>query len=280
MVHFVDTDFNKDFTSHYSLLFQLEEHQYTYAVYDKRSGKLQLLKTVAFNSAFAPEAFSKFKVSVTAEDALQAMYKEVKIGVVDSAFTLLPRTIFEEEKAKAYLSLTSPIDDQSTVLVNQVRGIFVRNVFSLPLAISSYLDEVFTHPKWFHASTALMETAIRNRDQFADQQIILDIKPGVMYLMYYAKKEFVFMNQFKYVNKDDFLYYVLLMADQFEIDREHCDLKLSGEILPDSMLYNELWKFFSNISFLQPNEHIILPDALREKPVHMFNSLFSLDLCE
>jgi hypothetical protein len=37
---------------------------------------------------------------------------------------------------------------------------------------------------------------------------------------------------------------VLLVADQFMIDRNTCDLKLSGEIVPDSMLFGELWKFF------------------------------------
>lgn len=280
MVHYIDTEFNKDFTSHYSLLFQLEEQQYTYAVYDKRTGKLQLLKTVAFNNGGAPDAFNKFKVSVTAEDALQAPYKEVKIGVVDSAFTLIPRAIFEESQVRPYLSLTTSVTDADDVLVNQVKGIFIKNVFALQHTIAGYLNEVFNHPKWYHVGTALLESTTRDRDQFADQQVILDIKPGVMYLMYYARKEFMFLNQFKYVNKEDFLYYILLLADQFEIDREACDLKLSGEILPDSMLYNELWKFFRNISFMQPTEHIALPDALQEKPVQMFNSLFSLDLCE
>jgi len=59
-----------------------------------------------------------------------------------------------------------------------------------------------------------------------------------------------------------------------------CDLKLSGEIVPDSMLFGELWKFFKEISFLQMNENIVLPDALKETPLYIYNTLLSLDLCE
>mgnify|MGYP003379198417 CR=1 FL=1 len=79
------------------------------------------------------------------------------------------------------------------------------------------------------------------------------------------------MNQFRFVNKEDFLYYVLLVSDQYNIDRENCDLKLSGEIMPDSLLFGELWKFFKTISFVPLNENIVLPKELQEKPFYYYN---------
>ncbi len=108
----------------------------------------------------------------------------------------------------------------------------------------------------------------------------LDIKPGVVFILYYEKKEFMYLNMFRFVNKDDFLYYVLLIAEEFGIDRTTAMLTLSGEIIPDAQLYDELWKFFSHINFLPANEHIQLPEALQQKPMHMFNTLLSLDVCE
>jgi hypothetical protein len=98
--------------------------------------------------------------------------------------------------------------------------------------------------------------------------------------MYFENGEFKFLNQFRFTNKDDFLYFVLLVADQFQIERNSCDVKLSGEIMPDSQLFSEIWKFFKSISFVALNENIVLPQELKEKPMHFYNSLFSLDLCE
>lgn len=280
MVQFTDSDFNKDFAGHYSLLFQLEEQQYSYAVYEKRKGKLQVLRTVTFNSGNQPDAMNRLKVSMTSDDILQAPFQEVRIGIVHAPFTLVPRVLFDEQLAQASLSLSASVPAGDHVAYNQVRGVFIKNIFSVPAGYKQFLEEVFQSPKWYHAGTALLESATRNKDQFADQQLVLDIKPGVIHLLYYEKKELLFMNQFRYVNKDDFLYYVLMIAEQYGVDRDSCDLKLSGEIVPDSQLFGELWKFFRNISFLAPNEHIVLPGELQEQPMYMFNTLLSLDLCE
>lgn len=280
MMHYADPAFNKDFSSHYTLLFQLEEQQYTYAIYDKRTGALQVLKTVGFNAANQSDTITRLKVSLTSEDIIQAPFNEVRIALVEGPFTLVPRVLFEEDKAADYLKMSAQVSATDQVLVNQVRGIFIRNIFSIPNWLVGTLKDVFPTPKFYHASTALLETATRNKDQFADQQLILDIKPGVVFILYYEKKEFMYLNMFRFVNKDDFLYYVLLIAEEYGIDRESAVLTLSGEIIPDAQLYDELYKFFSNINFLPVNEHIQLPESLQQKPMHMFNTLLSLDLCE
>ncbi len=280
MLQYLDKDFNKDFTRHYSLLFQLEEQQYSYAVYEKRTGKLQVLKTVQLNNAAPGDMLTKLRISVTSEDMLQAPYHEIKIGISYAPFTLVPRVLFEEDKAERYLSLSAEIASTDTVLSNNVKAVYARNIFALPANETKYLKEVFDHPKFYHIGSGLLELASRMKDQFTDQQLILDIKPGVMHILYFEKREFKFMNQYRYVNKEDFLYYVLLVAEQFMVDRNVCDLKLSGEIVPDSMLFGELWKFFKEISFLQMNENIVLPDTLKETPLYIYNTLLSLDLCE
>ncbi len=280
MYNYIDKDFNKDFTKHCSLLFQLEEQQYSYAIYEKRSGNLMLLKTVQLNAASPTEMLNKLKISVTSEDVLQVPFHEVKVCVCGNPFTLIPRVIYEEDKKRNYLELTATLEKDDKVLVNNINKLFIKNVFSISSEELNYIDEVFPNPKIIHIGTSILENAVRNKDDFFDQQLILDIKPGVIHVLYFEKKEFKFMNQFRFVNKDDFLYYVLLVSDQYNIDRENCDLKLSGEIMPDSLLFGELWKFFKTISFVALNENIILPKELQEKPFYYYNSLMSLDLCE
>lgn len=280
MMHYADPAFNKDFSSHYTLLFQLEEQQYTYAIYDKRKGALQMLKTVGFNTSNHSDGANRLKISLTSEDILQAPFNEVRVSVVDAPFTLVPRVLFEDGKAADYLRLSAPVGPTDQVMVNQVRGVFIRTVFSVPDWLTAHVQDVFQSPKYYHAATAILEAATRNKDQFAEQQLILDIKPGVVFILYYEKKEFMYLNMFRFVNKDDFLYYVLLIAEEFGIDRTTAMLTLSGEIIPDAQLYDELWKFFSHINFLPANEHIQLPEALQQKPMHMFNTLLSLDVCE
>jgi len=278
MYEFTDKAFNKDFTKHCALLLQLEEHQFAYAIYEKRSGRLQALRHVPIqgNTGY----INKLKLAITNEDMLHVPFHEVRIAVAQTPFTFIPRVLHEEVLNRKYLALNAPVEESDTVLVNNIRSLFIKNIFSMEGEEVSYLEEVFQHPKFFHVTSALLENILRNKDQLSPQQILIDIKQNLMHVMYFENGEFKFLNQFRFTNKDDFLYFVLLVADQFQVDRNTCDVKLSGEIMPDSLLFSEIWKFFQSISFLPLNENIVLPAELSEKPLHIYNSLFSLDLCE
>ena len=116
MFDYTDKEFNKDFTRHYSLLLQLEEQQYSYAIYEKRTGKLQALKTVTLNNAAPGDMLSKLRISVTKDDALQVPYHEVKVGFTSSPFTLVPRVLFEDDKAAQYLALSAEIEANTKIM--------------------------------------------------------------------------------------------------------------------------------------------------------------------
>lgn len=280
MLEFIDAEFNKNFTRHCNLLFQLDAGRYAYAVYDPQFGKLHVLRMVDHNQGLHPDGLARLRVSLTSEDILQAPFNKVKICLVDTPFTLVPRVLFEEGREAAYLGLAATPSADDPVVSNNVGSMHLRNIFSLPHAEKALLLDIFSEPSWHHIGSALLETASRFREQFADQQILLDIKPGLMHVMYFEKKEFKFLNRFTYTDKDDFLYFVLLVAEQFEVDRESCDLMLSGDIVSDSLLYEALSNFFRHISFHPLNERIDLPEALRLQPLHVVHSLFSTDLCE
>lgn len=163
--------------------------------------------------------------------------------------------------------------------MNNINKLFIKNVFSISSEELNYIDEVFPTPKIMHIGTSILENAVRNKEDFYDQQLILDIKPGVIHILYF-EKGIQIHESVSVCEQGRFLYYVLLVSDQYNIDRENCDLKLSGEIMPDSLLFGELWKFFKTISFVPLNENIVLPEELQEKPFYYYNSLMSLDLCE
>jgi len=56
-------------------------------------------------------------------------------------------------------------------------------------------------------------------------------------------------------------------------------LELSGLIEKQSELYNELQKYFLNISFDHMEDSIKITDELREYPLHYFSSLLKMAIC-
>lgn len=281
MYEFIDPAFNKDFTRHCALLIQLEEQQVSFALLGKHDHQLHAVKILPVPASTGPVDYvAKLRVVMNSEDLLHVPVWDTKISLAHTPFTLIPRVLFDENQAADYLRLSAKTGAQDTVFVNSIRHLFVKNVFSVDNTLHHYFEEIFPSAAWYHITSGILESGLMHKDTFGPQQICLDVKPNLLHISYFENGEFRYINQFRFANKDDFLYFVLLVTDRFQVERNTCDLKLSGEILPDSLLFAELWKFFQTISFMPIQNTIRLPESLEESMMHVFNTLLSLDICE
>jgi hypothetical protein len=281
MEQYIDTGFSKDFAHNCNLLLELETQQLAFLICDKQSGKIHALKRLSFNTSTNSAAFlEQLKNVINKEDLLHLPFRETRISLAFHAFTLVPRSMYEESLSEKYLTHSAHVYTKDSVDVNSVKSFFLKNIYSADANLTSYLKQTFPGIKLFHITTSLLEYAAQNKDDFAASQLIIDVRQDMMHILYMQQKEFIYLNQFQYTNKEDFLYYVLLVCDQLDIDRTMCDLKLSGYITSDAILYNELYKFIANISFVQEQEHFKMPEELRNLPMHYYNTLMSLYLCE
>lgn len=74
-------------------------------------------------------------------------------------------------------------------------------------------------------------------------------------------------------------YHLLNICEQYEVKASDIPLLVQGMIDTDSNLYRELFLYFDNINFLQPDTDSLLAPALSSYPGHYFNHLFLLAAC-
>jgi hypothetical protein len=63
-------------------------------------------------------------------------------------------------------------------------------------------------------------------------------------------------NTFSYNSKEDFIYYVLFVAEQLNLDVQEFPLFLMGEINLKSKMYKITYKYIKNVSFLESTSAI------------------------
>lgn len=86
------------------------------------------------------------------------------------------------------------------------------------------------------------------------------------------------LNSYSFQNAQDVSYFLLSIRKMVGID--DIPLEVAGFIEQKSSLYNELYKYFLNISF-QPLPSICeFNDEIMQFPSHYFSHLFRLDTCE
>ena len=83
-------------------------------------------------------------------------------------------------------------------------------------------------------------------------------------------QKLVLYNSFDYQSSEDFIYYLLFVLDQLEINNETASINLTGEIKKDALIYSMLYKYIQNLSFGER------PENLKFSYIFEFFNLFLL----
>ncbi len=99
-----------------------------------------------------------------------------------------------------------------------------------------------------------------------------------MVVSVFDKKKCLLLNSYPFQNAQDVSYYLLSIRKMLGL--EDIPLEVSGFIEQKSSLYNELYKYFLNITFQQLPSICEFTEEIIQFPSHYFSHLFRLDTCE
>jgi hypothetical protein len=87
-------------------------------------------------------------------------------------------------------------------------------------------------------------------------------------------------NSFYFSSTDDFVYFVMFVYHQLNLQPEKQPVILFGEITPDSEIYKKLYKYIRNISFGDKPSSLKFSYHFDELFDHRFFDLYSMHFCD
>jgi hypothetical protein len=126
----------------------------------------------------------------------------------------------------------------------------------------------------FHISTVLSNYYYPYRQQ----QLIAFIEEGRIHLLYGKDTKFMYYNQFNCVHENDYLYFIALVYDQLDLDRDKDTLLLFGRLDIDSPIHKLLYGYIRNIEFVK-SAKLSVSDIRYRLKQHYYLDLFATALC-
>ena len=81
-------------------------------------------------------------------------------------------------------------------------------------------------------------------------------------------KKLLLFNVFEYHSKEDFIYYVLFVFEQLNLDVETTPIKLSGQIEKDDDIYSILYTYVRHIGFITTHCAYEVTSTIENKNLH------------
>ena len=273
-----EPSFDKKKTTEYELSVLLGADSLSYCIIDKTNRVLSVVKCDFPEETEGKTYVDRLETIILRNVPLQQNYRSVYIGVFNLNSTLVPSRLYNKEENLTYLEKMSPLSGDFEIRVDSLISANAEHVYVLESQLPKVLKNYFSGAEIIHSTTALYKGVRRAAQENGEKCIYLNVRQEALQITFFDKGELIFYNAFSYSSSKDFIYYVMLVYDQFGLKPDTTPIHLSGELMEDSEMYHLIYRYIRHLKLVDPPEWIELSGQWVNRPQYWFYDLFCLNL--
>jgi hypothetical protein len=277
-----DPAINKQNYSSISLSIQLSLKYLSFCIIDNSQNKFLAIVNYIFPEKVSPFALADFINKLFEyESLLKKDYKNTIISFECKQSTLIPEEIYDINYKENYLTFFNQDIDDKIIISNLVPELKLYSVFAIPKCIYNALQNNLSNYKLIHSSNSYFQSIYNNfsNTENFNSKVFVDVESHSYEIAIFRNNKLLFNNSFQFKTKEDFLYYLLFVLNQLNINPVKIQLVLSGKITPNSSIFNLLTKYISNIIFIENQLNFTFSDVLSQTPHQQYFKLLNQIKC-
>ncbi|MFB9862701.1 DUF3822 family protein [Rufibacter immobilis] len=210
-------------------------------------------------------------------------WQQVRIGIKNQQFTLIPETLFDQNAREEYLRLNAVVEqDQETVYHYEHPRLELVNVFTAPASLQAWTQRHFpqTRVEFVHQTSALMEGFLHMAERSNRPQLYVYVDKNYVTLVVLQGLKLEFCNSFYFTTAEDFIYYVLFVLQEKKMNPDQDKVLVWGELLLDSELHEVLRRYIRFVQFGKKPTGVGFSYRFETLFNHRNFDLYSLHFCD
>lgn len=219
---------------------------------------------------------SKSEAWWQADERLRATFKKTRLAWLAPRFSLIPARLYNGDARRKMLANITNLKASETVLADAIPELDVFLIYALD---QNKLDEwrrAYVGCRFYHALTPILHSLAQFTRQQGKAHVYAYLRDGILYTIGIERNQLKFCNAFSCPAAKDYLYYVLLTYEQCGWKPNSVPLRVFGEILPGTEVFNLFYRYVRDMEFLQLKETLRLGTQAQQQPAHLFHDLLCL----
>lgn len=243
------------------LSIQLSLDGFSFCIYNRYTNCLDAFVTYQFETTInSPQhQLNLIKSIFENEPLLNENYKNVIVSHCNNLVTQVPKPFFDKNNLENYLQYTVKVLENDFIAFDEIDNTEIVNVYIPFVNINNFLLEKYGGFTYKHSSTILIENLVRIYKNSNKQSCFVNVTNNWFEIVVVKNKKLELYNCFNFTTKEDFIYYILFVAEQLKLNPEEFELILMGDIEKDSELYTIAYNYIRNVDFYKPQNksHLI-----------------------
>ena len=258
---------NTPVENHTKLSIQASLNGLSFCILDTIENTVIQSENVVFAKQLTPYAILKRLKQLFQEHKIdQSQFSEVIAVHRNNLFGFVPRPFFETDELANYVKFNTKILANDHIAYDEINPFGLVNVYVPFVNINNYIYGLFGAFTFKHHGTVMVEslmnkhTALRNEPIHPSDGQSLGKEP-ICYVYVFerqidvtiiAQSQLLLYNNFSFVTKEDFLYYLLFTLEQLQLDTASVPVKLFGDIEEDDDIYELCYQYIQNVGIFAP----------------------------
>lgn len=248
--------YNSDIQSqHTKLSIQLSLDGFSFCISDVKQTDIAVFTEYSFDVSIpTPELLlGRIQQIFNQDEDLHHDFKEVLVVHQNNLSTLVPDTFFDETKLNSYLNYTVKTLTNDYITYDNLKLIQAKNVYIPYVNVNNYLFQNFGEFEFNHHSTILIDKLLTYSQNQTEKIFFINVHNKTIDIVVTNGKQLVFYNSFEVTTKEDFIYYILFVAEQLQMNPNEFQLLFLGNINANTTYYDIAYEYVRNINFIEPS---------------------------
>ncbi len=277
-----DKALDQNASKYYRLSIQFSLDGFSFCIYDINRNKFSGIEIYDFQGVSNYLGLANLiREFIPKTEWLSLDYESVSIAFETPVCTLVPSPLFKDTHANDYLKLNFNLQLDDLIKNDHLSLLDANNIWSIPHNIYKRITKFFPKAQIHHHASSLIENLLlHNKNRESGEVVFVNVRKNWFDIVVLDGNKLLFYNAFRYKAKEDFIYFLIFVLEQLNLNPEITDVVLLGEVLKISSVYEVAYKYIRNISFGKRSNDYQYSYVIDEMPEHFYFNLIHLQQCE
>lgn len=251
------------------LSIQVNLNGLSFCILNRSLNSIEFLNTTDFEQKLTPfDTLNRLKTELSTNTVFSDDFDAVTVIHQNELATLVPKSLYNADHKADYLKFNSKILKTDFITEEAISINDSINVYIPYVNINNYIFETFGAFIYKHSSTILIDNILQRVKANITAEMFINVNNTTIELLIVDNGKLQLFNVFEYNTKEDFIYYILFVFEQLQLDPETTNIKLSGFINDGDELYSVLYTYVRHVSIIDSGFNFKVSDAIKKDNLH------------
>lgn len=158
-----------------------------------------------------------------------SLFHNRSLILVSNHHLLIPKSLYQDQQRDQFFRFFVDTQNDEVIASNDMSMLDAVNVFSLEHDLHNFAQQYFGLPSVFHISTALLKSIYYISKKHYSPVLLIGMYQKTAIFVLSDGGQVLFSNHFKVMTKEDLLYWIIRLFEQFELDTAKTSVYMVGD---------------------------------------------------